>query len=210
VAPYVFISPFLVLFAVFGLFPLLFSLYAGLPAWEPTSGLGRCSFVGLDNFAFALAGRVVLEVAEEHAVAGGCSRRAAAPGGHPAGGVHPHLLQAPARRRGRRLLPALHHEHGGHRHPVQLAVLHRLRPDQRGMLSEALAGWYLLPAARSTGSNPENIKPAIAFIVFWRYVGFNVVLYLAALQTIPRTCTKPPRWTAPAAGSSSSTSPCRA
>jgi multiple sugar transport system permease protein len=33
---------------------------------------------------------------------------------------------------------------------------------------------------------PENVKPAIALIVFWRYVGFNVVLYLAALQTIPR------------------------
>ena len=33
---------------------------------------------------------------------------------------------------------------------------------------------------------PENIKPAIAVIVFWRYVGFNVVLYLAALQTIPK------------------------
>ncbi|HSQ70954.1 MAG TPA: sugar ABC transporter permease, partial [Rubrivivax sp.] len=33
---------------------------------------------------------------------------------------------------------------------------------------------------------PENIKPAIAMIVFWRYVGFNVVLYLAALQTIPK------------------------
>jgi multiple sugar transport system permease protein len=32
---------------------------------------------------------------------------------------------------------------------------------------------------------PENIKPAISMIVFWRYVGFNVVLYLAALQTIP-------------------------
>jgi multiple sugar transport system permease protein len=33
---------------------------------------------------------------------------------------------------------------------------------------------------------PENIKPAISLIVFWRYVGFNVVLYLAALQTIPK------------------------
>src|SRR6202000_3191246 len=30
-----------------------------------------------------------------------------------------------------------------------------------------------------------RIKPAIAFIVFWRYVGFNTVLYLAAMQTIP-------------------------
>ena len=33
---------------------------------------------------------------------------------------------------------------------------------------------------------PENIKPAIALIVFWRFVGFNVVLYLAALQSIPK------------------------
>ena len=33
--------------------------------------------------------------------------------------------------------------------------------------------------------SPEAIKPAIAIVVFWRYVGFNVVLYLAALQTIP-------------------------
>ena len=34
--------------------------------------------------------------------------------------------------------------------------------------------------------SPEAIKPAVALIVFWRYVGFNLVLYLAALQTIPR------------------------
>ena len=35
-------------------------------------------------------------------------------------------------------------------------------------------------------NDPERIKPAIAIIVFWRYVGFNLVLYLAALQTIPK------------------------
>ena len=32
----------------------------------------------------------------------------------------------------------------------------------------------------------QYIKPAISFVVFWRYVGFNTVLYLAALQTIPK------------------------
>jgi multiple sugar transport system permease protein len=31
-----------------------------------------------------------------------------------------------------------------------------------------------------------SLKPAIALVVFWRYLGFNLVLYLAALQTIPR------------------------
>jgi hypothetical protein len=32
----------------------------------------------------------------------------------------------------------------------------------------------------------EYIKPAISLIIFWRFVGFNTVLYLAALQTIPK------------------------
>ena len=53
-APYVFISPFLVLFGVFGVFPLLFSLFLAFQSWEPTSGLAAMQFVGLDNFAFAL------------------------------------------------------------------------------------------------------------------------------------------------------------
>jgi multiple sugar transport system permease protein len=44
----------------------------------------------------------------------------------------------------------------------------------------------LLPAHPIDWLNDaDHVKPAIAMIVFWRYVGFNVVLYLAALQTIP-------------------------
>src|SRR5512137_951476 len=53
-APYVFLSPFVILFAVFGIFPLVFSLYLAFQSWEPTSGLGAMQFVGLDNYAFAL------------------------------------------------------------------------------------------------------------------------------------------------------------
>ena len=53
-APYVFISPFLVLFLIFGMFPLLFSLYLAFQVWEPTNGLHSMEFVGLGNFVFAL------------------------------------------------------------------------------------------------------------------------------------------------------------
>ena len=53
-APYILVAPFLVLFAAFGLFPLLFSLWLAFQSWEPTSGLDSMRFVGLDNFAFAL------------------------------------------------------------------------------------------------------------------------------------------------------------
>jgi multiple sugar transport system permease protein len=52
--PYVFLSRFVILFVVFGLFPLVFSLFLAFQSWEPTSGLRAMEFVGLDNYAFAL------------------------------------------------------------------------------------------------------------------------------------------------------------
>ncbi|MDQ0896891.1 carbohydrate ABC transporter permease [Paenibacillus sp. V4I7] len=46
-APYLMISPFYILFIVFGLFPILFSLYLAFHSWD---GLGPMEFVGLRNF----------------------------------------------------------------------------------------------------------------------------------------------------------------
>ena len=52
--PYLLVSPFLILFLVFGVFPLAFSFYLAFQTWEPTAGLSTMKFVGLDNFAFAI------------------------------------------------------------------------------------------------------------------------------------------------------------
>ena len=46
-------------------------------------------------------------------------------------------------------------------------------------------GWLAPESSIDWLGRAENVKPAIAMVVFWRYVGFNTVLYLAALQTIP-------------------------
>jgi multiple sugar transport system permease protein len=35
-------------------------------------------------------------------------------------------------------------------------------------------------------NRPATLRSAIALVVFWHYVGFNLVLYLAAMKTIPR------------------------
>src|ERR1051325_5664908 len=45
---YLFISPFFILFGVFGLYPLLFSLYLSFNRWD---GLTPMKWVGLANFA---------------------------------------------------------------------------------------------------------------------------------------------------------------
>ena len=69
---------------------------------------------------------------------------------------------------------------------VAIAILFSsLFSTDYGMINAAL-GWLWPGEPVDWLNDPDRIKPAIAIIVFWRYVGFNLVLYLAALQTIPK------------------------
>lgn len=187
-APYVFISPFLVLFAVFGLFPLMFSLYLAFQSWEPTNGLGAMQFVGFDNFLFALSDDWFWKSLRNTGWLAVAS------------GVPQHLVAIPlavfihtAFKRSRNwvigayFLPYI-------TSTVAIAIMFSsLFSTDYGLLNlglQALAkvpvlGAWLPAEPIDWIGNASNIKPAVATIVFWRYVGFNVVLYLAALQTIP-------------------------
>ena len=51
-SPYLFISPFFILFGLVGLFPLLYTGWVSLHAWDLIGGQG--SWTGFDNFAFVL------------------------------------------------------------------------------------------------------------------------------------------------------------
>ena len=187
-APYVLISPFLLLFAVFGVFPLLFSLYLAFQTWEPTAGLAAMSFVGLENFVFALEDEWFWKSLKNTGWLAVAS------------GVPQHLVAIP--------LAVLIHKAfkrlrngvvGAYFLPyitstVAIAIMFSsLLSTDFGLVNMALAELSrvpllggLLPGEPIDWLNrPEHIKPAIAFIVWWRFVGFNVVLYLAALQTIP-------------------------
>ncbi|MEY3251224.1 MAG: hypothetical protein RL227_197, partial [Pseudomonadota bacterium] len=178
--PYVLISPFLLLFAVFGVFPLLFSLYLAFQAWEPTSGLDTMQYVGLGNFVFALQDPWFWKSLKNTAWLALMS------------GVPQHLVAIP--------LAAFIHASfktlrdgviGAYFVPyitstVAIAILFSsLFSTDFGLINAGLNAAFGIGHVDWLGQ-PENVKPAIALIVFWRYVGFNVVLYLAALQTIPR------------------------
>ena len=187
-APYVFLSPFVILFAVFGIFPLFFSLFLAFQSWEPTSGLGAMEFVGLGNFAFALQDEWFWKSLKNTAWLAIAS------------GLPQHLVAIP-------LAVFIHTSFkkmrngvvGAYFMPyitstVAIAILFSsLFSTDYGLinvginvLSQVPLLGGLMPANPIDWLNePDNIKPAIAMIVFWRYVGFNVVLYLAALQTIP-------------------------
>ena len=188
-APYVLLSPFLVLFAVFGVFPLLFSLYLAFQTWEPTSGLGAMQFVGIDNFVFSLQDDWFWKSLKNTAWLALAS------------GVPQHLVAIP-------LAYFIHSSFkrlrngvvGAYFMPyitstVAIAILFSsLFSTDFGLINVGLQalskvpvlGWLVPAEAIDWLNDPDRIKPAVAVIVFWRYVGFNVVLYLAALQTIPK------------------------
>jgi multiple sugar transport system permease protein len=179
-APYVFISPFLVLFGVFGLFPLCFSLYLAFQSWEPTSGLTAMQFVGLENFAFALQDEWFWKSLKNTAWLAVAS------------GVPQHLVAIP-------LAVFIHTSFGRLRDgvvgayflpyitsTVAIAIMFSsLFSTDFGLVNLGLKSLFGGENIDWLGK-PQWIKPAIALIIFWRYLGFNVVLYLAALQTIPK------------------------
>ena len=186
--PYVLLLPFVGLFAVFGLFPLAFSLYLAFQSWEPTSGLAAMSYVGLDNFAFALRDEWFWKSLKNTgwlAVAAGVPQHLVA---IPlACFIHTSFKRLRNGVVGAYFLPYI-------TSTVAIAILfsslfstdYGLVNAGLGLLRQIPLLGLLLPAQAVDWLNdPDALKPAIAMLVFWRYVGFNVVRYLAALQTIP-------------------------
>ena len=187
--PYVLLSPFVLLFLVFGVFPLCFSFYLAFQTWEPTAGLASMKFVGLDNFAFAITDEWFWKSLKNTAWLALAS------------GVPQHLIAIPLayfihtsfkRTRnaviGAYFLPYI-------TSTVAIAMMFStLFSTDYGLINLTLRSLSNLPVLGGLFpvdpidwlNRAENVKPAVALVVFWRYVGFNTVLYLAALQTIPK------------------------
>ena len=179
-APYVFISPFLVLFAVFGMFPLLFSLYLAFQSWDPTGGLRAMEYVGLVNFTFALEDEWFWKALGNTAwlalVSGAPQHFVAIP---LAVFIHSTFKRLRDGVVGAYFLPYITSS-------VAIAIMFSsLFSTDFGLVNAGLHALFGTENINWLG-RPEYLKPAIAVIVFWRYLGFNVVLYLAALQTIPK------------------------
>jgi len=187
--PYVLLSPFVLLFLVFGVFPLCFSFYLAFQTWEPTAGLASMKFVGLDNFAFAITDEWFWKSLKNTAWLALAS------------GVPQHLIAIP-------LAYFIHTSFKCTRNAVIGAyflpyitstvaiamMFSTLFSTDYGLINLSLRSLSNLPVLGGLFpvdpidwlNRAENVKPAVALVVFWRYVGFNTVLYLAALQTIPK------------------------
>jgi len=177
-APYLFISPFLVVFAVFGVWPIIKSLVLSLYA---TSGPKDVVFVGLKNYRFLLSDgdfhtavkntivfafwSVVLQLPLALGLALLLSRRWV---------------------RGRvffRLAVFAPYLVGQVFVGVLFAVLFI---PQYGLLNQALHATIGLPLDTKWLDNPSLVMPALVLAALWLYTGLHMIYLLAALQAVDR------------------------
>jgi multiple sugar transport system permease protein len=179
-APALFLAPFIVLFGVFGVFPLLFSLWLSLHQWNPAAGFAAMRWVGLDNYAFTLADpwfhRSLLNTLW-YAIGTGVPQHAVA---LPlAWLVHRAIRSA----RWRDVLVGIYFLPFIASSVAIALVFSTLYSKDYGVINAVLH--HLLGGPSIDWINEAAwVKPAVGFVVFWRYLGWNVVLYLSALQVV--------------------------
>jgi len=171
---YLFISPFFLLFAVFGLYPLLFSFYLAFTKWD---SLTPIEWVGLGNFATMLHDEVLV-TSLWNTFAIGCMY------------VPPMLIGAflfavmlnaswlrfRAFFRAAFFLPVV-------TPMVVVAIVFLLLYGQETGLLNYLIGLFGMDPAPWLVSERWS-KPSIAILLVWRWTGYNMVLMLAGLQGI--------------------------
>lgn len=175
-AGYAFISPFFIFFGVFGLLPILYTAYVAFFNWDL---LGTREYVGLQNFRDlltdsrfydALGNTVsifVLSTVPQLALALGLAIVLNRPG-----------LRLRTFWRAMILFPFI-------TSTVAVAVVFgAMFADQGGMVNWALGLLTLDPVMWHADTLPGHI--AIAVMVTWRWTGYNCLIYLAALQAIPK------------------------
>jgi cellobiose transport system permease protein len=170
---YAAVAPFFILFAIFGAFPVLFSIWISFHSWD---GIGQMKWVGLEQYNYLLSDPVFWKTIGNTLIIWVLS-------------TVPMLLLALV------IANALHNA-------TRLRTFYRIAyfvPNVTSVVAITLVfgsifsgNFGLLNAfLQSIGlgkidwlTQPWGIKIAIATIVTWRWVGYNAIIYLAGLQAI--------------------------
>jgi ABC-type sugar transport system permease subunit len=172
---YLFVSPFFILFMVFSLYPILFSLYLSLNEWK---GLGPLKFVGLDNFARLMSDPVFWK-----SMLNGVTIFALSVPTMTLLALVLAVILNSKRVRGFRFfrlllfLPYI-------TNMAAAGVTFRLLLQQRdGLINIALNALGI--ASVPWLETPFLAQVSVSLLIIWAWLGYNMVLMLAGLQTIP-------------------------
>jgi ABC-type sugar transport system permease subunit len=179
-APYLFVSPFVLLFAVFGAYPIVKSLTLSLYA---TSGPKDAIFVGLNNYKFLLTDADFRTAVQNTVVYTLCSVFLQLPFSL---GLAILLSQRWLRGRNFFRLAFFSPNLLGQ---VFVGVLFSvLFMPQYGLVNVGLSGATGGRIALDTKwlNDAKMVMPALVFTSIWMYAGFNMIYFLAALQAVDR------------------------
>ncbi|WP_369600093.1 sugar ABC transporter permease [Hahella sp. SMD15-11] len=192
-APYLFLMPYILLFLMFGVFPLLFSVYLSFHVWNPIKGLDSMEYTGLENYALALGDPVLWKSLYNTVwlaiVSGAAQHLVAIPVACILVGLGERLRQW--------LTSAYFVPYVTSTVAVSLVFFNMYSPNT-GIINKTLMalsdsdlfGWAFAWVKEVMPlrwlEDAFLVKPAVAFVVFWKYTGFNIVLYCTGLMAIPR------------------------
>ncbi|MET4059321.1 cellobiose transport system permease protein [Arthrobacter sp. UYP6] len=175
-SPYLYISPFFILFALVGLFPLVYTLFVSLYDWHLLKGQGE--FVGLGNFTAVLGDRFFWNSLMNTMSIFLLSAIPQLIGALVIAAVLDQNLRAKTFWRMSVLLPYVVT-------PVAVALIFtNMFNEQNGLINNLLGNFGIDPVMWRTDTIPSHI--AIATMVNWRWTGYNALILLAAMQAVPR------------------------
>ena len=175
-SPYLYISPFFLLFALVGLFPLVYTLVVSLYDWHLLKGQGE--FVGLSNFVEVLQDRFFWNSLRNTMSIFLLSAIPQLVGALFIAAVLDQNLRAKTFWRMSVLLPYVVT-------PVAVALIFtNMFGEDNGLINNMLGNFGIDPVAWRTDTIPSHI--AIATMVNWRWTGYNALILLAAMQAVPR------------------------
>lgn len=177
-APYLFVAPFVILFLVFTLYPLIKSV---LLSFYITNGPKSQVFVGLDNFRFLWSDPAFHKAVSNTSIYAVCSV----------------FLQLPlslglALLLNNQLLKGRDFFRFSFFSPhlvgqVFVAVLFSvIFVPKFGLLNRVLHALFGTAIDTKWLGSPELVMPALVLTSLWMYVGFNMIYFLAALQSVDK------------------------
>ncbi|MDQ0744888.1 cellobiose transport system permease protein [Clavibacter sp. B3I6] len=175
-SPYLYVAPFFILFALVGLFPLLYTFVVSLNDWNLLTGAG--DWIGFENYAVELADPLfwnsvfntfsifVLSTIPQLAVAAAIAA------------ILDQNLRAKTFWRMSVILPYIVT-------PVAVAIIFSsVFGEKYGLVNNVLTEIGIDPIMWKTETLPSHL--AIATMVNWRWTGYNALILLAAMQAVPR------------------------
>ena len=178
-APYLFLSPYLILTAIFFVYPLL---NAVMLAFYQTNGPASRTFVGLENFSYLLSDPVFHKALKNTTIFACASIFLQLPLSM---GLAVLLNQGNDRFKGYlRLILFSPNLVGQIFVGILFGVLFTPRYGLINRFFQTLLGWGLEEQWLGT---PALVMPAIIITSLWLWVGFNMIYFLAALQSVDKT-----------------------